>query len=64
MQFPNRTPLTSFEKIGQIVGPILFGVLFMVKDLHLALVCFGIGYLALTLVFFLTARKDPSPDRP
>lgn len=49
---------TSFEKIGQIIGPILFGVLFMAKDLHLALAYFGIGYLALTLVFFLTARKD------
>jgi predicted MFS family arabinose efflux permease len=57
---------TSFEKIGQIIGPILFGVLFMAKDLPLALAGFGIGYLALTLAFFLTARKDgpPSPDRP
>jgi predicted MFS family arabinose efflux permease len=49
---------TSFEKIGQIIGPVLFGVLFMAKDLHLALAYFGIGYLALTLIFFLTAQKD------
>lgn len=57
---------TSFEKIGQIIGPILFGVLFMAKDLPLALAYFGIGYLALTLAFFLTARKDgpASPDKP
>ncbi|MCM2286426.1 MAG: MFS transporter [Desulfobacula sp.] len=57
---------TSFEKIGQIMGPVLFGVLFLAKNLPLALAYFGIGYLALTLAFFLTAQKDgpSSPDSP
>jgi tetratricopeptide (TPR) repeat protein len=50
---------TSFEKIGQVFGPIIFGILFISSDIHTTLAYLGGAYFFLTIIFMLTAKNDP-----
>ncbi|WP_299983584.1 MFS transporter [Desulfobacula sp.] len=49
---------TFFEKIGQVIGPILFSVLFFAPDIRIAMTYLGAGYLLLTIVFIVVAKND------
>jgi predicted MFS family arabinose efflux permease len=49
---------TSFEKIGQVFGPILFGILFITPDIHTTLAYLGGAYFFLTIIFMLIAKND------
>ncbi len=48
----------SVEKIGQVVGPMIFGVLFLAVNLNNAIAYFGLGYLIITGLFILFAKSD------
>ena len=49
---------TSFEKLGQVFGPIIFGILFISPDIHTTIAYLGGAYFFLTIIFMLTAKND------
>ena len=46
------------EKIGQVVGPIIFGFFFITASVNKTMAAFGIVYIIITLLFMLTAQSD------
>ena len=47
------------SRIGQMLGPILFGGLIMASDIHQGLVHFGLGYVAMAALFALATGTKP-----
>ncbi|MCP5195671.1 MAG: MFS transporter [Gammaproteobacteria bacterium] len=47
------------SRIGQMLGPILFSGLVMVNDIHQGLVHFGLGYVAMAILFALATSAKP-----
>lgn len=47
------------SRIGQMIGPILFGWLIITTDLQQGLVYFGSGYLVTAVLFSLATRSKP-----
>ena len=46
------------EKIGQVVGPIIFGLFFITANVNKTMAAFGIIYIIITLLFLVTAQSD------
>jgi len=46
------------EKIGQVVGPIIFGFFFITASVNKTMAAFGIVYIIITLLFMVTAQSD------
>lgn len=49
----------SMARIGQVVGPMLFGWLLMTVGINRGIAYVGMAYLGLTLLFLLTAKPEP-----
>lgn len=49
---------SSAEKIGQVVAPMIFGVLIVAADVGKVITYFGCAYLLITVFFFLFAQSD------
>ncbi len=48
----------STSRIGQALGPIVFGGLILAQNLERGVILFGLIYLITALLFFLTTRQD------
>ncbi|ETR74257.1 MAG: inner membrane transport protein (PmrA-like protein) [Candidatus Magnetoglobus multicellularis str. Araruama] len=46
------------EKIGQVVGPIMFGLFFITTSVNQTMAVFGIIYITITFLFMFTAQSD------
>jgi len=46
------------EKIGQVVGPLIFGLFFITTSLNNTMAAFGLVYIIITIFFMLTAQSD------
>jgi predicted MFS family arabinose efflux permease len=51
------------EKIGQVVGPIIFGLFFITASLNNTMAAFGAIYIIITLLFLFTAQSDKKLKR-
>jgi len=51
------------SRIGQMLGPILFGWLIVANDIHQSLVYFGLGYLATAILFAVTTSSRFSSSK-
>lgn len=49
---------TSAEKIGQVIGPIIFGGLLVSSDIHTSVTYFGLAYLFITCLFAFFTKSD------
>ncbi len=50
--------LSSMERAGQVVGPLLFGWLVATQKLNQSVTYFGIAYLAVTILCLVSLRRD------
>jgi predicted MFS family arabinose efflux permease len=48
----------SANRVGQVVGPMIFGGLIITRDLNEGITYFGAVYLLATIFFFIIAQKD------
>jgi predicted MFS family arabinose efflux permease len=46
------------EKVGQVVGPLIFGLFFITTSVNNTMAIFGIVYIIITLLFMVTAQSD------
>ena len=46
------------EKVGQVVGPLIFGLFFITTSVNNTMAIFGIIYIIITLLFMVTAQSD------
>jgi hypothetical protein len=46
------------EKIGQVIAPMIFGVLIVAADIGKVVTYFGLAYILITILFFLLAQSD------
>ena len=51
------------SRVGQMLGPILFGWLIMSTDIHQGLVYFGLGYLATAVLFAMATSASLLSDK-
>ncbi len=51
------------SRVGQMLGPILFGWLIMSTDIHQGLVYFGLGYLATAVLFAIATSASLLSDK-
>lgn len=49
---------SSANRLGQVLGPITFGWLMVTSGINAGIIYFGLCYLALTLMFLLSAQND------
>ncbi len=49
---------TSAEKIGQVTGPIIFGLLIVAPDIHRSVTYFGVAYFVITVLFMVLTKSD------
>ncbi|WP_428563865.1 MAG: MFS transporter [Solidesulfovibrio sp. DCME] len=50
----------ALERSGQMLGPLVFGQLIAVAGMERGVALAGVGFLAVTLLFWLVARKETS----
>ncbi|MCP4116319.1 MAG: MFS transporter [Desulfobacteraceae bacterium] len=53
----------STIRIGQMLGPVLFGWLMMTVGISRGITCFGLAYVAATALFLLTVQSDQSIEK-
>ncbi|ETR74260.1 MAG: inner membrane transport protein (PmrA-like protein) [Candidatus Magnetoglobus multicellularis str. Araruama] len=46
------------EKIGQVIGPLIFGLFFITTSVNNTMAAFGVIYIIITILFLLTAQSD------
>ena len=49
---------SSANRLGQVLGPITFGWLMVTIGINSGIIYFGLSYLALTIIFLLSAQND------
>lgn len=53
----------STIRVGQMLGPVLFGGLIMTVGISRGITYFGLGYIAATILFFLMVENDQSIEQ-
>ncbi len=48
----------SAGKLGQVIGPVIFGVIMLAQDMMRMLVYFGVAYLLITFIFMVFSKTD------
>jgi len=46
------------EKLGQVIGPLIFGLFFITISVNNTMAAFGIIYIIITILFMVTAQSD------
>lgn len=59
--------LSTVDRIGQVLGPMVFGWLLITVQINKGITYLGLAYFFVILLFFLSARglrREPIPDTP
>ncbi len=54
---------SSAEKIGQVTGPVIFGMLIVTQNINISVTYFGLAYLLITILFMALTKNDKHISR-